>query len=313
MAKTRPRRLGWPFGKRANRRVRLTGGVLPSPLRLAGGMKRLLWPLVGVVIAVAVAGASWGIHRFLTRSPHFAVRALRFSPTQHVSAESLAARAGEVIGQNLFRINLDELARDVLEEPWIASAHARRELPSTLVVDVVEREAQLSVALGPVYLADARGNLFKRATPDEAAAMPVITGVDRDLYLADPDGAREQIRQVAAALAAWRKAPLRPLVGEAHFDRLSGVTLFTVEGRVAVRLGAPGADLDARLGRFDAVWSALLATSERPRVIYLDNRARPDRVTVKLAAPPPALPSKKAKPKTELVPEDGDDSEKRDT
>ncbi len=275
-------------------------------------MKRLLWPLVGLAIAAAVAGAGWGIHRFLTRSPHFAVRALRFSPTRHVTAESLAARAGEVMGQNLFKVDLEEIARDVHEEPWIASARARRELPSTLVVDVVEREPACGVALGPVYLADFSGNVFKRANPDEAASLPVITGVDRDLYLADPDGARLQIRDALSVLDAWKANAARPAVGEAHVDKLLGLTLFTVQGAVGVRVGPAGADVPARLGRFDAVWAALQASAERPRLIYLDNRARPDRVTVKLAAPPPA-PKKEKATKTEPVVDEDDDSEKRDT
>ena len=70
-----------------------------------------------------------------------------------------------------------------------------------------------------------------------------------------------------------------------HVDRLLGITAYT-RGGVGVRLGRPhdenGESLAKRLERFDAVWAALAETGERPRVIYLDNRARPDRVTVKL-------------------------------
>jgi hypothetical protein len=39
-----------------------------------------------------------------------------------------------------------------------------------------------------------------------------------------------------------------------------------------------------RLARLDAVLAALDVTGERPRLVYVDNRARPDRVTVKLAS-----------------------------
>jgi len=83
------------------------------------------------------------------------------------------------------------------------------------------------------------------------------------------------------------------------------VTLYTVEGGVGVRLGA--GDVEPRMKRFDAVWSALQSSGEKARLIYLDNLARPDRVTVKLAAPP-VTPKKKA---TEVVPpeKDGDDGD----
>jgi cell division protein FtsQ len=270
----------------------------------ARARKPFSWkPLIALGVVAAIGGAAFGVHHFLTHSAHFAVRTLRFSPTKHVTAESLAARAGQVIGLNLFRADLEELQRDVLQEPWIASAHARRELPSTLVVDVTEREAAAGVAFGPIYLADATGTVFKRATPDEAANLPVVTGVERDLYLADPDGAKQQIRDAILAIDSWGKS--RPAIGEAHLDKLLGLTLYTVDNGVGIRLGR-AEDLTARLKRFDAVWIAL--QGEKPRLIYLDNRARPDRVTVKLAPAPPV--QKKTKAKTEVV---QDDSEERDS
>jgi cell division protein FtsQ len=282
-----PRRSGW-FGKRRNRRVRLTGALaLPSASGLVRGLgrglrKRARLGMV-LVVVLATAAAATGAEQYLTRSQHFAIRALRFSPTKHVSAESLSARAGVAIGSNLFAADLDEIARVVAQEPWVQSARARRELPSTLVVDVVEREAAGLVALGPLYLADARGAVFKRASPDEAAsAQPVVTGVERDAYLEDPERAQAQIRDALAAAAEWRKARERPPLGEVHLDRLLGVTVYTTSA-VGVRLGRVDETLPARLERFDAVWAALAARGERPRIIYLDNRARPDRVTVRLA------------------------------
>ena len=82
-----------------------------------------------------------------------------------------------------------------LELTLLSAEAARRELPSTIAVDVVEREAACVVALNALYLADTRGLVFKRANPDEAAALPVITGVDRDAYLSEPEHAREHVRE----------------------------------------------------------------------------------------------------------------------
>lgn len=312
MPKARPRpsrRFAWPFGRRRNRRVRLgghadAGGKTPQPAGAARGGSPGMIARNGraaliALLALAAAGACVGAHHYVTRSSYFAVRALRFSPTRHVGADALEARAGVALGTNLFCVDLDELARDVAQEPWIESAHARRELPSTVVVDVVERDAACVVALaspsqesgavsGALYLADARGVVFKRASPDESAALPVVTGIERDRYLAEPERARARVREGLALVAAWR-AGARPAAGEAHYDRVFGFTLYTISGGVGVRVGHVDETLPARLQRFDAVWAALEKSHERPRIIYLDNRARPDRVTVKLAgaqAPP---------------------------
>jgi hypothetical protein len=130
--------------------------------------------------------------------------------------------------------------------------------------------------------------VFKRATPDEAAGLPVVTGIARDGYVDDRDASQAMVREALAALQAWRERP-RPTVGEVHVDAADGPTLYTVKDLVGVRIGAAdGADRAAvwrdRLGRYDEVAAALRDSGEVPRLILVDGRARPDRVTVRLAA-----------------------------
>src|SRR5579862_5490180 len=106
MPKARPRRdtrrgLGWPFGRRRNRRVRPASVETPVAAVARGvatGVKRRGRALVVVGLALAAGAAAFGAHHYVTRARYFAVRSLRFSPTKHVAAESLEARAGAVVG-----------------------------------------------------------------------------------------------------------------------------------------------------------------------------------------------------------------------
>lgn len=303
-----PRRRLWPFGRRRNRRVRSPSyaslpAVQGEPARPPStktrtgqdAPRRFRWGQLGrfLALTLVVAGAAAGAHQFLTRSAHFAVREIKVSKLEHVSPESIQARAGIALGTNLFSVDLAEVARAVQQEPWVKSARARRELPGTITIDVVERQASCVVAMGALYLADRQGAVFKRANPDEAASLPVVTGIERDVYLSDAEGTQAEIRGAVAVLDAWRAGGERPAAGEIHLDHLRGVTVFTAQG-LAVRLGRVDETLEARLRRFDAVWASLAETGERARVIHLDNRARPDRVTVKLAAPARPDPAKKS-------------------
>jgi cell division protein FtsQ len=243
-----------------------------------------------MVLAFALLVAASGAlsHRFLTHSPHFSVRALRFSPTAHVTQEALAARLGAALGINLFSIDLDQIGRDVAQEPWVEEARARLELPSTIAIDVVERETRAVVSLSGLYLADAQGRVFKRANPDEAAGLPVVTGLAREQYLADPQAVRAQVKDALDLASLYAEGAARPPLGEIHLDPVAGTTLYTATAGVALRLGRIEGGREAlaeRFRRFDAVWAALKQDGEAPRLIYLDNRARPDRVTVKLARP----------------------------
>jgi cell division protein FtsQ len=234
-------------------------------------------------VGLALAGGAWLGRWYVTHARHFAVQTVRATPTSHVSAEALITRAGVPLGLNLFAVDRDEVARAVSQEPWVARAHVRRELPSTVVLEVVERQAVCATAFGALYLTDAEGSVFKRAAPDEAVGLPVVTGLGRDDYLAQPERTRASIRQALQALAAWRQKADRPPLGEVHIDRIAGVTLYTDRG-VGVRLGVIDDTLSARLARYDAVAGELARGVEEPRLIYVDNRARPDRVTVKLAS-----------------------------
>lgn len=282
--------------------MRLTSG--PALPRVDGGVSKALgqaWrrarrPLVVVGAALLVVGGGVAAHHLVTRSAHFAVRSIRVVPTpRHASEEALAARAAIPPGTNLFALDLEAVAQRVAEDPWVARVKARRELPATVALDVEERVPAAAVALGgPLFLADPTGAVFKRATPDEAARFPIITGIDRDRFLDEPERARADIREALAVIAAWGAVAGRPPLGELHVDRAIGLTAYTTGG-VGVRLGRAGTEppaaLAARLVRFDRVWASLASSNERPRLIYLDNRARPDRVTVKLAAPTPSSPS----------------------
>ena len=290
-ARSRSARRRWSlFGRRGNRRVRTaTPPALPRaprpPLTTRVWGQLVAWRRSFLVAGVGMmlATGAWGGRWYVTHARHFALTRVRVSPTVHVTAEALVARANVPLGVNLFAVDRDQVARVVSQEPWIARAHVRRELPSTLMIDVVEREAACTVAFGSLYLADADGNVFKRATPDEAAGLPVVTGIARDDYVSQPDRAREQLGQALRAIAGWRAGGTRPALGEVHVDRIAGVTLYTDAG-VGVRVGLVDDTLPARLARYDAVAAALQEGGEAPRLVYVDNRARPDRVSVKLAS-----------------------------
>ena len=60
--------------------------------------------------------------------------------------------------------------RALAAHPWIASARVRRELPSALAIEVTERRAVASALLGALYLLDAGGRPFKRATSRKLTA-----------------------------------------------------------------------------------------------------------------------------------------------
>ena len=280
---------------------------LPKPRAIADAcgraLRRSLAPAAAAIALVALGGGLLAGYHWLTTSPRFAITAITVQGTRRLDPDELRAALPIHVGDSVFA-GLEGIARAVRDNPWIASAEVRRILPHTISIDVREHEAAAVVELGELYLVDASGQPFKRAALEtgEADGLPVITGIGRTSYAADPVAARATVRDALAAFEGWRAAQ-RPAIGEIHVDPHGAVTLHTHDQAIAIQLGqvaaprsagagAPGGPprvpgaLDARLGAslhtFDAAWAGLSeAERARTRAIHLD--ARPDHVTVAFA------------------------------
>jgi cell division protein FtsQ len=86
--------------------------------------------IVGVLCAV-VAGASF--------TPIFEAEQVLVLGNVHLRARQVRRISGLSIGTNVLHADLDAAERRLERDGWIARATARRELPGTIVVEVLER------------------------------------------------------------------------------------------------------------------------------------------------------------------------------
>lgn len=270
--------------KKNRRRQGTLWSRVPKPRAIADAcgraLRRSVPTIAALSIAAAIGGGVYGAYRWVTSSPRFAITTIEIHGAQHADTEALRALLPVHVGDNVF-VNLDAIARAAVRDPWVASAEVHRMLPHTISVEITEHAPAAIVELGDLYLADATGHPFKRAMVEagEAEGLPIITGIDRTAYSADPNGVATQIRHALGVLAAWRGGE-RPSIGEVHVDPHGGVTLHTFERAIAIQLGATGGDVELarRLHTFDVAWTQLPdAERARAREIHL---ARTDHVTV---------------------------------
>jgi cell division septal protein FtsQ len=230
----------------------------------------------------ALGGGAWAGYRWLTSSPRFALTQITVAGAHHVDADELRAQLPIRIGDNAF-VDLNEVARSVRTNPWVASASVRRVLPHTLAIELHEHVAAAVVELGDLgerYLCDDAGRPFKRIDGD-AEGLPLITGLDRATYAADPEAGAHTVRDAIAAAAAWA-ASGRPAAHELQLDPHGALTLRAGEPALAIQLGALGSELATRMRTFDAAWAAL-SDAERSRARAIHLGVRPDHVTVAFA------------------------------
>lgn len=299
-AKAARARRGFLGFHRGNRRITVQNR---SPVVWLGEALRALGKRLVVVakIAAAVAalgGAAYGLRLAAGRvvaSPRFALRELRVTPSVHLDREQLVALAGVNDGDPLLALDTDAVAARLAKHPWIASARVRRELPSTLVIEVTERRAAAVAVIGALYLIDEAGHAFKQATLDEAEGLIVLTGVSRPAYIGVREASEAVFREAIGLYAAYKHPDSltlarqsrshvgRPALSEIHIDPRNGFSLFLLDGGGEIRLGL--GDMSERLARLDEVLNELGPKGIAAlRVMHLDGPAS-DRVPLRLTPP----------------------------
>jgi len=245
------------------------------------------------------------------------VRDIRVGLTVHVAADDLRALTGVRVGDRLLAIDPDQVATRLTAHPWVVSARVRRELPSTLAIEVTERHAVASALLGALYLLDATGHPFKRATSEEADGLTVLTGITRDKYAAMRPTSEAAFREALGLLAAYDgdgssggtvsagtpsapplegpSRPPRPKLSEIHLDARTGFTAVLLDGGGEIRLGR--GEWDRKLAALDRILAAIGPQGPAAlTTVFLDS-APSERVTLRLkpsaTPPPPVVASKK--------------------
>ncbi len=310
----RPRR-AWFAGRKSNRRaVVQRQATLVLAANALGVMARAVWSLLKVIGKVTIAvgfvvGLVWGSRwamRHVIDSPRFSLVEVQVAGTQHILRQEVLQLAAVAAGDRLLAIDTDAVAAQVATHPWAASVRVGRRLPGALTIDITERNATGVVALGGLYLLDASGRPFKRATMAETEGFVVITGLERSQYVDMRDATEAAFREAQSIVTEYQSAPARPALSEVNIDMRFGFTLFLFEGGAEIRLGR--GDLHKKLAALDQIFEAVRMGGSSDirtvRIVHLDAAdLDKGRVTVKFSSEgdaEPALPRKSVKDPTEI-------------
>lgn len=292
-SEVRPNRrtnIGSGTGVSANTRTARPVPAPPRTSRLRPLLRALVRPQLGprarrllsasMRLGVAVCLA-WGLllglqqgYQYVTTSARFEAKTIAFEPTSHLSAERLAELMALAPGTNILAVDVDAVRRNIEADPWVASATVTRELPDTLHVAVHEHTPAAVLHSGHFYLLDDAGVPFKRVAPGERGALPVITGVERNLLVQGDPAATQIIRRALDVLAAY-DAKARPRLGEIHIGDGGEALLYTEKTGTLLRLGR--GPVDERLARYDALRAALGERADKLSVVHLDAVPHGDR------------------------------------
>ncbi len=128
--------------------------------------------LVSILIASGVLVPV--VYVWLTEGSALMIRTIRVHAGTHAKPEELQVYLREFMGKPLYGADLNRVRILAERHPWVASVSVRREPPSTLQLDVVERMPVGLIKQGKLWLVDANGQSFKPAETEEELALPLI-------------------------------------------------------------------------------------------------------------------------------------------
>lgn len=274
------------FRSRRNRRrvdVAKKTGELKAAAKHHAPVVLKLFVLLGASVAIFF-GAQEG-WRWATTTPRFALADVHVSGQQEATDVELVRLAGLQLGQNLFRMDVRAMERNLSTHPWVRSVRVTRHFPSRLSIEVEEHRAVALLSLGDLYLVNDAGVPFKRLKAGDAFDLPLITGIDREAFAQQREEAVAELHEALALIEAWaaREGAQKEPLSEVNLHP-EGVTAVTTRG-LQIEFGE--GDVPTKLERLARVRKELQARALVAEVIRLDNRTRPSWVAVQIAAKKP--------------------------
>jgi len=255
------------------------GGV-----RATGRLGRAAQLVGGTVIVLAASvGVAWGARRYITQSPRFAVRTVTVDGAHRRTATQVAAGGGVAVGKNIFALDLAQAGAMITQDPWIEKATVTRQLPSTITITVVEREAAALVVIGgELYVATRDGDLFKKVGAEDPSDLPIITGILPAQVQTDRRGVVMTVKRVldVAEEAERNGLAKRYPIQELHLEK-DGALVVTI-GREAIALALGQPPYRDKVEEASRILNEVARRRANASVIFLDNDAHPERVVVRM-------------------------------
>ncbi|HZX47915.1 MAG TPA: FtsQ-type POTRA domain-containing protein [Nitrospirota bacterium] len=166
----------------------------------------------------------------------FRVQSVRVTGNNFISMEELNPYIQQVKGVNIFKYDIEDLAKRLRNNSWIKDVSVRREPPSSIAVNIVERTPAVYVdSKGGLHLTDEEGTLLGEKE-GLSLGLPVVYGISLDGTRTGEKSNSEALRSAIRVRNELSSLPWIELSQTAiEIDEKSNITLHLRDYRI--RLG----------------------------------------------------------------------------
>lgn len=251
----------------------LPRGMFPSLGAIAEavffiGMQAFRVCVLSLGFAAAVY-AGKAFHSGVFQSGYFSIHGVEVHGLVTLKQEDILRLSGIQTGGNIFRLDLAEVSKQILENPWVEQVSVRRELPEGLVVEVKERDPFAKVVAGDkLYLIDEQGHVMARVESREYRRLPVIGGASKREGTDDGVFYPKIFMTGLKLLKFSRESNLfRSPIAGVRIESPSEMTLITPGRKLEIRVDSR--NLAAGLSRLEAIFDYARMDGRTPTFIDL--------------------------------------------
>ncbi len=199
----------------------------------------------------------------LIGSTFFEIQKVEVKGNKFYTTEKINFLADIDLHKNIFKVNLTAASSRIKKLPMIREAEVKRELPSGVLISVVEREP-VAFLFTPqsVIMIDEEGVYCRKGKVSEGD-LPVITGFSVSI---PSEGQAIQNQFLTTALDVVKNLPqgLSSALSEINVDNNKKITIYTLTG-IRCRMGFPG-----NIARKGDVLGQVLDKLEDREIEYID-------------------------------------------
>ena len=144
--------------------------------------------------------------------PLFTLKEVKLINATYLTKEDIMKVGGIYLGEPLFQLETDVVAKRLQQDLRIEEVKVKRELPSTLEVEIKERKPLATITCDYGYLdLDKQGKVIDSYKTLKMMPIPMITGaLARDLYIGD-DVTDEMVKKILFYLQQMTESSLNKL------------------------------------------------------------------------------------------------------
>jgi cell division protein FtsQ len=195
----------------------------------------IIGALAKAILIASFFYAVFSGYRFITHTPYFDVKNINTTGIKYLSTKELNTWTEEIIGKNIFQLDLNQFSKKIAAHPWIHSASVKRVFPQGINIEIKERTPFARIKLDKLYIMDNYGVLLGKEISN-LTKLPLITGITaKNPALGNNVAGEEIIRGLKAMhnlnlLSMFKKNPIESV----HINSKSRITFLTKNKNIRV-------------------------------------------------------------------------------